>query len=264
MIFRCFENGEHYDKEVSYIEVMNGVNLDQQILRLKQLFYDLECDYVVIDAGGAIGNEAVNCCGNITRDMIRNKRYPGWKTMNRVERFDMRITDPNAEPVLYPIQVSGAGASSLQYNMLVIAQLEFQRKHISLLIDEESAIPELNKRLKYMALRTSPTASDKDKADNMIVSFINTTKLIEEAIKTQIVKLPSGRYTYDEKGGRKDRVISMIYGLWFINKLEEDLIVTSKRADVSQYMASYNYSKKNSNIPFSDNLLRLGNFGRQR
>lgn len=263
-VFRCTENIDYYDKEVAYIETMSGVNLDRQILRLKQLFYDLECDYVAIDAGGAIGIEAVNSCGNITKDVVRNRRYPGWKTMNKVEKFDMRISDPDAEPVLFPIQVSGGSASAMQYNMLVIAQLEFQRKRISLLVDEDTGIVELNKRFKYMVLKTSNDVLERERANNMFVAFKNTTKLIDEAIKTQIVKLPSGRWAYDEKSGRKDIVISMIYGLYFINKLEEDLISINKSANISEYV-SFSYKKPQKNInPFSGNLSRLSKFGARR
>lgn len=264
-VFRLFENIEYYDKELSYIEVMSGVNLDQQILRLKQLFYDLECDYAVIDAGGAIGIEAVNSCGNITKDPLRNKRYPGWKTMNRVDKYDMRISDPNAEPVLYPIQVTGAGASAMQYNMLVVAQLEFQRKRLSLLVDEDTAVDELNKRYKYLSMRTSNDQSLKDRASNIIGPFANTSQLIEEAIKTQIVRLPSGRWVYDEKNGRKDRVISMIYGLYFINILEEDLVAINKSVNISDYVSSRNYmNKKALNNPFKTNLSKLAGFGAKR
>lgn len=265
-IFRLFENIEYYDKEVAYIEVMNGVNLDQQIVRLKQLFYDTECDYAVIDAGGAIGLEAINSAGNITKDVVRNRRYPGWRTMNKVEKFDMRTTDPNAEPVIFPIQVSGMSASAMQYNMLVIAQLEFQRKRISLLVDEELAVDELNRRYGYMRLKTSTNGIEVERANNMISSFYNTTELIDEAIKTQIVKLPSGRWVYDEKSGRKDRVISMIYGLYFINMLEQDLTALNQSIDVSEYISSVNYRKKNSNVrnPFANNFSKLAGFGSRR
>ena len=30
-VFRCIEDLDYYDKELSYIEVMSGVNLDQQV-----------------------------------------------------------------------------------------------------------------------------------------------------------------------------------------------------------------------------------------
>ena len=244
---------------------MSGVNLDQQVIRVKQLFYDLECDYAVIDAGGAIGIETINSCGNITKDMVRNRRYPGWKTMNKVEKYDMRIADPNAEPVLFPIQISGAGASAMQYNMLVTAQLEFQRKRISLLVEDDVAIQELNKRYKYLTMKTSNDNLMRERANNMIGPFANTTSLVDEAIKTQIVKLPSGRWVYDEKNGRKDRVISMIYGLYFINLLEEDLISLTKSVNISDYVSSRNYTKKNNPInPFGSNLNKLAGFGMRR
>ena len=264
-VFRCIENIEYYDKELAYIEVMSGVNLDQQVIRLKQLFYDLECDYAVVDAGGAIGIETINACGNITKDMVRNRRYPGWKTMNKVEKYDMRISDPNAEPVLFPIQISGAGASAMQYNMLVIAQLEFQRRRISLLVEEDTAIQELNKRYKYMTMKTSNDGLMRDRANNMFGPFANTTQLVDEAIKTQIVRLPSGRWVYDEKNGRKDRIISMIYGLYFINQLEEDLIAVNKSVNISDYVSSKNYSKKSGAInPFASNIKKLAGFGMRR
>lgn len=264
-VFRCIEDLDCYDKELSYIEVMSGVNLDQQVIRVKQLFYDLECDYAVIDAGGAIGIETINSCGNITKDMVRNRRYPGWKTMNKVEKYDMRIADPNAEPVLFPIQISGAGASAMQYNMLVTAQLEFQRKRISLLVEDDVAVQELNKRYKYLTMKTSNDNLMRERANNMIGPFANTTSLVDEAIKTQIVKLPSGRWVYDEKNGRKDRVISMIYGLYFINLLEEDLISLTKSVNISDYVSSRNYTKKNNPInPFGSNLNKLAGFGMRR
>lgn len=263
-VFRCQENTEYYDKELAYIEVMDGVNLDRQILRLKQLFYDFECDYAVIDAGGAIGIEAVNSCGSVTKDIVRNRRYPGWKTMNKVERFDMRITDPNAQPVLYPIQVTGSSASAMQYNMLVIAKLELERKRLFLLVDEDIAVDELNKRYKYLVLSTSNNFIDKEKSKNMIIPYSNTTKLTQEAIKTQIIKLPSGRWVYDEKGGRKDRVISMLYGLFFINKLEEDLVAMNKNTNISEYTHIYTNNSKRVNNPFSGNMNKLRKFGVRR
>ena len=70
---------------------------------------------------------------------------------------------------------------------------------------------------------------------------------------------------YDEKNGRKDRVISMIYGLYFINLLEEDLISLTKSVNISDYVSSRNYTKKNNPInPFGSNLNKLAGFGMRR
>ncbi len=267
-VFRLTNRGEYYDKEISYIETMNGVNLDPQILRLKQLFYDLECDYVVVDAGGAIGIQAVATCGQITRDIIRNKHYPGWRTCDKVDKFDMRVADQNAVPVLYAMQVSGAGSDAKQYNMLVGARVEFDRGHIFMLQRREQAIDELNQRYKYMKLKTSNNFSDVSIAENMTTSFVNTDELVKECIETQMIEVPRG-YRFDEKNGRKDRVISMLYGLFFIAILEEDLYVRTKAVDVSSYFNnndSSNMNKTSSKInPFINSFSRLkrNNFGRR-
>ena len=150
--------------------------------------------------------------------------------------------------------------------MLVGAQLEFQRNRISLLVDPEEAVEELNKRFNYMTLRTSNYAIDREKSNIMIASFQNTNKLIEEAIKTQMIKLPSGRFTYDEKNGRKDRVISMIYGLSFINLLEDDLRQVVTNYSVHDYFGSASNSRDSSSStpainPFSKNLGKINKSG---
>lgn len=268
-VFRLTNNGDHYLKELSYIEVMNGVNLDRQILRLKQLFYDLECDYAVIDAGGALGINAANTCGQITMDIVRGKKYPGWCTCNKNEKFDIRVTDPNAVPVMFCLQVSGASASSVQYNMVVNAQLDFERNRIFLLAREDDIIEDLNNRFGYMKLVTSPNPLEKERANNMLLPFINTSELVKECVETQVYKLPSGRWTFDEKNGRKDRVISMIYGLYFINELEKDLYVDQNKYKAEDYFTSNGrtnnfHSGKQVKNPFVNNLRKLGGFGGRR
>lgn len=264
--FRLTEDGDFYSKEVSYIEVFNGVNLDQQILRLKQLFYDLQCDYVVIDAGGALGINAMTLCGQSTKDTVRNKRYPGWKTINKVDKFDYRVADPNAQEVIYPIQVTGIKASDLQYGMLVATKTEIERKRLLLLKPIDSTIDYLNKIYNYMVMKTSNIYAEREKASIIASAFENTDELINEAISTQIVRLPSGRFTFDEKNGRKDRIIALLYGIYFISVLEADLQAAHKKVDVAEYFKKNNkdyHSERNLNNPFKRNLSKLSQFGRR-
>lgn len=264
-LFRLYNQGDHYLKEVAYIETMNGINLDPQILRLKQIFYDLECDYAVIDAGGAIGIQASATCGKITRDIVRNKQYAGWKTVNNVEKFDVRVADPNAEPVLYCIQVAGANATTVQYNMLVNAQLNFERNQILLLSSKENGIDELNKRFGYMKYATSNEHVDKSIALNMVTPFINTSELVKECLETQVIKLPSGKCQFDEGNGRKDRVICMMYGLYIIDLLEQDLSFQKTKVNVNGYFKgkTKGYSR-NVVSPFTNNINKLQGFGARR
>lgn len=262
-VFRLIENGDYYDKSLSYIEVMNGVNLDNQILRLKQVFYDLECDYVVIDAGGPLGIAAVGVCGQKTFDVVRNVRYPGWKTYNMDIKYDERVSDPNAEPVMYCMQAVNNNKANMQYTMTTISQLEFDRSRLLLLSNENDAYIDLDERFNYLKLKTG-NGNDREIANIMILPFVNTTKLVDEAIHTKMVKTPSGRFTFDEGSGRKDRITSMMYGLYFINILESDLELSKKTTDVSSYFqnkATKDITKKTNINPFSDRFSRIKGFG---
>jgi hypothetical protein len=49
---RAIPNGGEYIKYVPYIESTNGQHSTKQAIRLKQLFYDFECDFVVMDTSG--------------------------------------------------------------------------------------------------------------------------------------------------------------------------------------------------------------------
>lgn len=52
-IIRLVYDGDRYKRIVCYGESMHGLNSIIQVRRLKQLFYECECDYAVIDTQGA-------------------------------------------------------------------------------------------------------------------------------------------------------------------------------------------------------------------
>lgn len=51
-ILRLIPNGNQYTKIFQYCESMHGINSMVQCLRAKQLFYEFDCDYFVLDAAG--------------------------------------------------------------------------------------------------------------------------------------------------------------------------------------------------------------------
>lgn len=264
-IYRLFNKGDYYEKLISYHKAENGMNLDDQILKTKRLWYFFDIDYVVIDASGALGNNVALGLGNVTFDIELDKKYPGFKTVDKSEKYDIRIADPNALPVMFCMEVSGSGASQKQADMSMISKIDFERNRIFMLIDEESAIDELNNRYGLMKLRTSNNPFEKEIADNMMSSFYNTTALVSEMLAVKVKRLPSGRITFDEgNSGRKDRLISVLYGGYFINKLEEDLIELG-RINLKDYVGNSSQTsvKVGVNNPFSDR--RFGNgFARRR
>lgn len=61
-VIRLIPDGNKYTKIVSYCESMHGINAIIQAKRFKQLFYEMQCDYIAIDIQGA---GAKNTCALI-------------------------------------------------------------------------------------------------------------------------------------------------------------------------------------------------------
>ena len=264
IIYRLFQKDDYYEKLISYHSIENGMNIDDQSIKTKRLWYYFDIDYIVIDSNGALGMNVANSLGNITMDLELNKKYPGFKTMNGSEKYDQRVTDPNAIPILYCLGVSGSGASQKQLDMSIISKHDFERNRIFLPIDEASAIDELNSRYGYLKLRTSNNPFEKEIAENMISSYSESSDLISEMLSVKLKRLPSGRNTFDEGNKRKDRLISLLYGAYFINKLEQDLLVI-KKTNVQDYFARQSKSVViGSANPFFNRMYSNNGFGKRR
>ena len=220
-LFSLMKNGDEYIKDISYIETMDGINMELQVLRLKQLFYDLECDFVSLDCGG-IGQTLFELATKKTDDLIRGKKYPAWKSRNNVEKMNARVMDDEAIPVVFTVKIAGASATEVHSNIVGRAKLNFEKRRIRLLLPEDDVQEELNKRYK-LSTRDSNEERRIELAVRVIKPFIETTMLVNEAIQTQVIRQKSGGITIDEKNGRKDRLMSMLYGLHFIDLLEQDL-----------------------------------------
>lgn len=220
-IFRIKADSDEYIVDVPYVEAMNGVNTDLQILRIKQLHYDCQCDFTVLDGGG-IGQPFFDVLTKRTEDYTRNKSYPAWKTIRPDDKQDIRVLDKNAEPVVHLIKVSGANASASYLNMLVKARRKFQNKMVNLLVDEDEIVDYLNKKYKWLSLKSSPNKSENDLAVRLMRPFTQTTSLIKEGINTKAIETPTG-VKFDEGSGRKDRIICFLYGISFVSELEQEL-----------------------------------------
>lgn len=53
-LFRLIPSGDEYIRQIVYMESINGGHSNDQALRIKQLFYDFNSDYIVLDCNGKI------------------------------------------------------------------------------------------------------------------------------------------------------------------------------------------------------------------
>jgi hypothetical protein len=229
-VYRSTLVNNEYVTEVSYIEGVNGKNIEPQVLRFKQLYYDLACDFCVLDCGG-VGQTFYDLCTKKTFDPIRNKWYDAWRAKNKIdEKWNERILDDSALPILHVIKSSGASAQAENLTMVTKVRFMFEKKKIMLLLDEDEVIEDLDKRFGYLKLKNSKDKNERDLAVRLIHPFIQTSLFIKEALNTQTITMASG-LKIEEKSGRKDRVMSFLYGAYFIDLMEQDLATEDDFSD---------------------------------
>jgi hypothetical protein len=214
-LIRLLPNGDEYIKIVSYLEITNGENTATQALRLKRLFYDLECDYVAMDAAGN-GLGVYDECTRIIVDTERGVEYPAWMSMND-DKMKERAIDKNALPIIHSIKVSGGNAIETMHQMYVYAKTQFEKRKIKLPVSEISAKDYLIEQYNYANLEIEEQAE-------LLSIYINCSKLINEAINLE-KEYKRGFIKLNEMAGRrKDRIYSLLYGLYYARMLEQLLL----------------------------------------
>jgi len=234
---RLIPNGDEYIKMVSYLEVMHGENTMLQALRLKQLFYDLDCDYCVMDCGG-LGISVYDECTRIIVDNERGVEYPAWMSMND-EKMQERSIDKNALPIVFSVKVAGAGATETMHQMVSYAKTQFEKKKIKLLVSEINAKEYLVEHHNYLKLESYEQAQ-------LLAPYANCSKLINESINLEKNYVGGFIKLTEMPGRRKDRTYSLLYALYYIRMLELELRKETNKQDYSKlFSSSSNNTKKN-------------------
>lgn len=225
-ILRLVRDGDGYKRIFSYAESMNGINTMQQVLRAKQLFYEFDCDYYVLDSCGS-GIGCFDVATKETEDYNRGEIYPAWTVLNP-EDLDkrQRTIDDNAVPVIYAAPSSGINNKS---RMLIHSRDIFSTNKIAILVDTQDGLDYLNQTFQFYK------EDNQDLRGRCLQSYAQTSAFINEAINLKQISV-QGRTSVEEKSGRrKDRVMSMVYALDYAKKLEDELN-TNNEANIFDYM----------------------------
>ena len=227
-IIRMIPDGGGYKKILAFGESMHGINSIVQTKRIKQLFYELQCDYCVIDCNG-VGQGIFDYSTVETYDEERGVIYPAWTVVNPEDiKMVNRTISGNAVPVIYsvktPIQLKSAMFSNMKDTLT--------SKDVSLLSETQEAIEYLNKNYNYFKIE------DDDLRVRMLNSYAQTDMLINESINLEQI-VTQGYINLKEKSGRrKDRTMSVAYGLWYAKKIEDDYKNRDNTWDIMNYIFS--------------------------
>lgn len=232
---RALPTKKGYEREVVYIESHNGANTISQAKRVKQLFYDFDADYIVMD-GQSVGMPIFDMLSNITRDDERGEEYDGFTLMANIRKysdlseaqirdFEDRTFVQNAKQVIYPIKAT----SELNSAIAVSFKDSLQRNMISFLID-------INKAEEYLIdnseeYKKAFSNDDAFETARILNPYLQTQELVNECVGLEY-SVVGGNIKIDEKrSARKDRYSSVSYGNYFISKLEKDILKEDSSED---------------------------------
>lgn len=206
---RLIPNGNEYERLVCHIESMNGSHSEKQAIRLKQLYYDFEADYIALDCHGN-GVSVYDYLNKVQYDEERDVEYNAFSTYNN-DNLASRASK-NALPCIFGIKAS----SEFNHNIAMDLKDKFVSKKISLPEDDYFAKDRLSESEGFAKLSA-------DKQARMLLPYLQTTALANELIGLQM-SIQGGYVKLKEKStARKDRYSALAYCNYLATILERDL-----------------------------------------
>ena len=210
-----------YRRIVPYLEANPGSDVDRQAIRIKQLYYDTECDYLVLDTRNG-GLMVYDRLAKVLYDSDRDCEYPAWKCINDKDIAN-RVNVAGALENVFAINAS----QKLNNDIAISLRSVLESQMIDLLIPIDEAIDILESNVpEYVS------APDAEVMTFYERPYLETQALINEMMSLEYTRNEqTGVITLYETGSNtKDRYVSLAYGNYFIGLLEQDLV-----SDSSEY-----------------------------
>ena len=211
-LIRLIPTSSGYERQVVYIEHMNGEHTTIQAIRLKQLFYDFEADWIAMDTQGnsmSLFDDLVKVLYDTERDI----EYPAWTCINNEKMAD-RALEYNAIPVIYSYKA--ANNTSLNHEIAMSLRNCFQKGKIKLLVNHIEGMDYLSEKPEF------ENASDEIR-QLMLKPYIQTTSMVNEIINLEYTVGTGLIKVYEVGRNRKDRYSSLGYANHLADELEINL-----------------------------------------
>jgi len=209
--------GKGYNRQLSYMESHKGSNTLTQAKRIKEIFFDLDANYLVLDLQN-IGIGIFDALSQVTMDDERGITFPAMTVVGgEFEIVEQKLRDElrnrtlgvGAIPVIFPILAS----QNLNSQIAVAFRSSLQKKMWNFLNDDGSAEDYLIKSNKEF----TSNPNDSSLFSFFLNPFVQTGLFISECINLDM-SLVNGLIKLTEKPGcYKDRYSSVSYANWIIH-----------------------------------------------
>lgn len=207
-LMRILPNGGEWVRQVVHIEAHNGMEAEKQAIRIKQLFYDFECDRMIIDTQG-VGKTVWGYLQKVNVDSNRGIEYDAFTCYNEDKSVD-RVSSRNSLPLVYSLIPS----KESNHDCARLLKDAFIKKKIRLPMNDWKAKENiLDKDDEFIS-------KDPDYQSKVLLPFVQTTATVNELINLEF-SLPGGKITLKEVGAaRKDRYSSLSYLNYLAHMIE--------------------------------------------
>lgn len=205
----------YYDRELIYIETHEGMLIEAQANRLKKLFFEFNCDYMVVDTMNA-GVGIVQELGKPSVDIETGCDYPPMMCKNKDEYAEM-CNYPTALKKLYCMNASGESNKIMAEGL----QKSIGNKTLKLLINEGVAKDQLRILKDYDEMPSATRVA-------LESPYLQTRLLINEMAALEL-KSENPFKLKEPAGGRKDRYSMLLYLSGLADELEKDLQKPKKK-----------------------------------
>lgn len=208
LIFKVYTTGERYKIHLVNIKLMNSTHFKDQAIYIKQMDNLFDFKAIVMDING----NGAGLADYLIDEQNENGEYYqpyGFLNKNKYSNTEKRFSVKK----LYGIEANRQFNSECFTNAHLILSL----KRVSLLINERQA-------RRYFGKYKSWNKLNPVKQANKLIPYAQTTKLQDQLsnLKANLDNNSSIVLTMIKKSTRKDLVSAFIYGLYYINEVEEE------------------------------------------
>lgn len=221
--------GHGYQRDLLFMESHKGINTISQAKRIKEIFFDFESDYLVLDLQQA-GISVFDALSQVIVNEERGISYPAM-TVADFEFIEPKLKDELQNRTL------GLGAISVVIPILATQQLNsmiaqsfrssLQKKMWHFLITDGDAEEFLLKSQKEFI--NDP--NDSNAYAFFLNPYVQTNLFIGECINLDMTNVGGITKLTEKPGCHKDRYTSVSYANWIISYFDRDLLKESEDVD---------------------------------
>lgn len=214
-----------YERHLVYIESFKGRDVGVQARRIKDIFFDFNADYIVLD----VQNAGIGVFDSLTEPTLCEDRgitHPAlgvvgdeFSFINSDKKYELRkdhTRSLNPMEVIFPISAT----LELNSQMASAFRISLQKKLWCFLIPDGEAEEFLIKNVKEF----TNNVNDSEVTAFFLNPYINTGLMIGECINLDM-SLVSGKVKLTEKSGcYKDRYSTISYCNWVLSFFDQELL----------------------------------------